>query len=108
MKHRDWNQLLEQLQASLAVAATELERHEQTLASPLLSGEGNEENRWRQSLGRFDERLHEFHQWALRSEKAVASAESVLAEREAEILQFRERLDEVRQQLANVPAAVIE
>lgn len=110
MNEANWSEVLDQLSASLDEASTELSRHEQTLASPLLASDPSAEHHvaWQQSLERFGERIQQFRQSVRRSEEAVAHAESAIMEREMQIQDYQRRLDEVRRQLANVPAAAIE
>lgn len=110
MKNSDWPELLDQLESSLTAAAAEVERHEQTLAAPILASTDATENHlaWQQALERFGDRIQEFRNCVERADSHVAAAEAALAERAAEILQYQKHVAEVRQRLENVPAATIE
>jgi len=110
MPQADWPETLEQLNAALSQATAELERHEQTLAAPLLSGEIASERHdvWRQCLERFEDRIQQCQDRVRRAEQDVAAAEFALVEQENHIRQHRQRIAEACRQLAQVPGGGIE
>lgn len=110
MKHADWTRMLEQLTAALAQTSVELSRHEQALASPLLTSDlsGERHTSWQRALERFGERLQDCQTQVRQAERKAEQAEAALAQQEEEVTRFRSALAEIRQKLANVQAVGVE
>ena len=107
-KHAEWTRMLEQLREALDQTAAEVARHEQTLASPLLTSDlsGERQVSWQRALERFAERLQDCQAQVEQAERNAQQAEAALAEREEEVRRFRSRLAQMRQELAKRPAGV--
>jgi hypothetical protein len=108
MQEADWMRMLDQLREALQQSAADVTRHEQTLASPLLTSDLSEERQinWRRALERFADRLQESNVQVERAEQSAAKAVAGLAEHEELLASFRVRLVKARAQLAKVPAPV--
>jgi hypothetical protein len=108
MQNADWMRMLEQLREALQQSAAEITRHEQTLASPLLTSDLSEERQvtWRRALERFADRLQDSIGQVELAKRNAAQAETGLVEQEESLASFRARLAKARAQLAKVPAAV--
>ena len=107
-KHADWMRMLEQLREALDHTAADVARHEQTLASPLLTSDlsGERQVSWQRALERFAERLQDCQTQVQRAELQAQEAESSLTEHEEEVRRYRARVAQMRQQLAKLPAGV--
>ncbi len=110
MKPAEWMKMLEQLNAALAQTSIELTRHEQALASPLLTSDlsGERHISWQRALERFGERLQDCQNHVQQAERQAQLSESALAEQEADLRRFRTAITEMRQKLAAVPAFALE
>ena len=108
MRVAEWMRTLEQLQLSLNQTAADITRHEQTLASPLLVNDLSTERHttWQRALERLGERLQDCQTQVDRAEQESHQAESALAAHETEMTHFREKVDRIRRQLAEMPAEV--
>ncbi len=107
-KHADWMRALEQLREALDHTAADVARHEQTLTSPLLTSDLSTERHvsWQRALERFAERLQDCQSQVQQAELKARQAEAGLAEEEEEVRAFRKQADQIRQQLAKLPATV--
>jgi chromosome segregation ATPase len=110
MKPVDWTQMLTELAAALDQSASELTRHEQALASPLLTSDlsGERHISWQRALERFGERLQDCQNQVAQAERQTEQAEAALVRQEEETRKFHSQLEQIRQQLAKPPAAVVE
>src|SRR5262245_59689880 len=110
MKSNDWMQMLEQLNAALAQTSVELSRHEQALASPLLTSDlsGERHTAWQRALERFGERLQDCQAQVRQAERQAEQAETALAEEEERVTRFRSALAEIRQRLAAAQTVGVE
>ena len=108
MKPADWMRMLDQLREALNQTAVEVARHEQTLASPLLTGDlsGARQVTWQRALERFTDRLQDGQSRADEAERLAREADRNLDEYEQEIAAFRRRVEEMRRRLADVPPGV--
>jgi uncharacterized protein YukE len=106
MKHADWMRMLEQLSEALAQSATEVARHEQTLASPLLTSDlsGERQVSWQRALERFADRLEECQARVAEAGCRANEAEAGLADQVTLMAAFRSRVKDIGRQLAKVPA----
>jgi uncharacterized protein YukE len=106
--HADWMRALEQLREALDHSATEVARHEQTLTSPLLTSDLSTERHisWQRALERFAERLQDCQNQVQHAELKAKEAEAALANEEEKVRVFRKQADQIRQQLAKLPAGV--
>src|SRR5947208_2725558 len=102
MKPADWNKMLDQLTNSLAQTSIELSRHEQALASPLLTSDlsGERHTSWQRALERFGERLQDCQTRVEQAGRQAEQAEAALAQQEEEVTRFRTAVAEIRQRLA--------
>src|SRR5258708_31920433 len=102
MKPADWMTMLDQLTNSLAQTAIELSRHEQALASPLLTSDlsGERHTSWQRALERFGERLQDCQTQVQQAGRQAEQAEAALAKQEEEVTRFRTAVAEIRQRLA--------
>ena len=102
--------MLEQLNAALAQTSVELTRHEQALASPLLTSDLSDERHisWQRALERFGERLQDCQTQVQHAERLAEQAETVLVQEEEQVRRFRSAIAEIRQKLAAVPAFALE
>jgi chromosome segregation ATPase len=110
MKLSNWTKMLEQLQESLNSTAAEVDRQEQALTSPLLTGEppaGLYAN-WQAALDRVGKRLQECQARVQLAGQQAESAEATLREQEEQIDQLRQRVADIQQKLTHVPAITIE
>ena len=107
-KHADWMRALEQLREALDQTSVEVARHEQTLNSPLLTSDLTTERHtsWQRALERFTERLQDCQAQVDGAERKAQQAEADLAAEEEKVRAFRKQVDQVRQQLAKIPAGV--
>jgi len=107
MKHADWMRMLEQLRDALDQTAAEVSRHEQTLASPLLTSDlsGERQVTWQRALERFAERLQECHAKSEIAGRDAQHAEAELARHEDQMRLFRAELKQAREQLGKPPTA---
>ncbi len=105
MKTAEWMKVLEQLNASLAQTALEVARHEQTLASPLLTSDLSDERHisWQRALERFGERLNDCRGQVEQAERQTQQAEAALAELEQAMRGYRGQIEEIRRKLAAAP-----
>jgi chromosome segregation ATPase len=108
MQDADWMRMLEQLRDALQQTAGEVTRHEQTLASPLLSTDLGEERQvsWRRALERFADRIQESQAHVDLARQDAERAQIGIAEQEESLAEFRARLAKSRAQLAKLPTAV--
>src|SRR5579871_364507 len=108
MQDADWMRMLEQLREALQQTAGEVTRHEQTLASPLLSTDLGEERQvsWRRALERFADRIQESQSQIDHARQEAEQAEIGIAEQEETLAEFRVRLAKSRAELAKLPTAV--
>ncbi len=100
--------MLEQLRDALQQTSAEVSRHEQTLASPLLTSDLSQERQinWRRALERFSDRIQESQVQVQQAERNAERAEAGLAEQEESLAAFRSRLAQSRAQLAKLPGGV--
>jgi chromosome segregation ATPase len=110
MKPADWMKMLEQLNTALAQTSVELSRHEQALASPLLTSDlsGERHISWQRALERFGERLQDCQTQVQQAERQAEQAEAALAQHEDEVTRFRTKVAEIRQRLAAVHSIAVE
>jgi chromosome segregation ATPase len=107
-KHADWMRALDQLKEALDHTAVDLARHEQALSSPLMTSDlsGERQVSWQRAIERFAERLQDCQAQVGQAEGKTQQAEAALAQEEEQLHAFRKRVDQVRQQLAKLPARV--
>ncbi|HEV3142317.1 MAG TPA: hypothetical protein VGZ47_00370 [Gemmataceae bacterium] len=105
-----WGQTLNQLQEALNQTSAEVDRQEAALTSPLLAEDADlgKYVRWQQRLEEASERLRECQARVEQAGRHAEATERELAKEEELLRQFHEQLEELRQKLANTPAAVIE
>ena len=110
MKHADWTKMLDQLTTALAQTSVELSRHEQALASPLLTSDlsGERHTSWQRALERFGERLQDCQTQVRQAERQAEQAEAALAQHEEEVTRFRTNLGEIRRRLAAAQTVGVE
>ena len=104
-KSAEWTRVLAQLCDSLNQTAAEVERHEQVLASPLLTDDLSDERHisWQRALERFGDRVQHGQARVELAERQVEQGEVALAEHEEALTRLRESVAQMRLQLANVP-----
>jgi len=102
--------MLAQLSAALEQSATEVTRHEQALASPLLTSDlsGERHISWQRALERFGERLQDCQNQVAQAERQTEQAETALVRQEEETRKFHTHLEQIRLQLAKQPATPVE
>lgn len=102
MNPTDWHQLLDNLSASISKSFDEVERHEQSLASPLLADDPPTANHasWQQALEQVGRRLEEFRQHVARTEIDTTDAEGVLAGLTADTAEYREQVRRMAAQIS--------
>src|SRR5258708_24037475 len=105
MKPTDWMKMLEQLNAALAQTSIELTRHEQALASPLLTSDLSDERHisWQRALERFGEHLNDCRGQVEQAERQTLQAESAMSELEEAVSRYRAMIAEARGKLSVVP-----
>jgi hypothetical protein len=109
-KHVEWMKMLEQLNTALAQTSIEVSRHEQALASPLLTSDlsGERHISWQRALERFGERLGDCQTQVQQAERQAEQAEAALAQQEDEIRQFRDTIAGIRERLATAQEIAVE
>jgi chromosome segregation ATPase len=105
MKNAEWMQLLDQLTAALEGTSLEVTRHEQTLASPLLTSDlsGERHISWQRALERFGERLNDCRAHIEQAERQTQQAESAMGELEKVVTNYHGKIEEVKKSLASAP-----
>lgn len=108
MKIAEWTRVVEQLRESIDQTAAEVARHEQTLASPLLTSDLSDERHlsWQRALERVGERFQEAQARVEQAERLAAQDEAAIAEQREEMAKFLQAAERLRGQLANVPRTV--
>ena len=108
MKIAEWTRVVEQLRESIDQTAAEVARHEQTLASPLLTSDLSDERHlsWQRALERVGERFQEAQARVEQAERLAAQDEAAIAEQREEMAKFLQTAERLRGQLANVPRTV--
>ena len=110
MKHAEWMNMLDQLNAALGQTSIELSRHEQALASPLLTSDlsGERHISWQRALERFGERLQDCQTHVQAAERQSEQAEAAFSQHEEELRRYQTKVAEIRQRLATVHAIAVE
>jgi hypothetical protein len=105
MKTTEWMQLLDQLTAALECTSVEVARHEQTLASPLLTSDLSDERHisWQRALERFGEHLNDCRGQVEQAERQTLQAESAMSELEEAVSRYRAMIAEARTKLSVIP-----
>lgn len=108
MKVAEWMRVVEQLRESIDQTAAEVARHEQTLASPLLTSDLSDERHvsWQRALERVGERFHEGQARVEQAERLGVQDEAALTEQQEAMSKFLQSAGRVRRQLVNLPRAV--
>ena len=110
MKTAEWTRMLAELEAALEQSATEVDRHEQALASPLLTSDLSDERHtsWQRALERFGERLQDCQNQVAQAERQTEQAEAALARQEEESRRFHAQFAQIRERLAKIPIHAVE
>jgi hypothetical protein len=108
MKVAEWMRVVEQLRESIDQTAAEVARHEQTLASPLLTSDLSDERHvsWQRALERVGERFQEGQARVEQAERLAVQDEAALNEHQEEMARLLQTAGRLRGQLVNLPRGV--